>query len=55
MTVELDDNGPIVDDGRHHCIRIKRQIGGIKLITSKRHQLAFPIDALLGQCQPYLH
>ena len=53
MTVDSDDVA-VVDERRHHAVRVQLEIGRVELITVQGHEVAFPLQPLFRQGQPRL-
>src|SRR3990172_280037 len=50
----FDDDVAVMDEGRHHAVRVELEIGGVELIAVQGHQVAFPFQPLFRQSQPRL-
>ena len=50
----FDDDVPVVDERRHHAVRVELEIGGVELITVQGHHVAFPFQPFFRQSQSRL-
>jgi hypothetical protein len=50
----FDDDVSVVDERRHHAVRVELEIGGFELITIQGQQVAFPFQSFFRQGQSRL-